>query len=141
SFSKGDIRTLFTGTGLGNGHNLVTVTIEGTLVTGGKIAGTTQVDVVNNGSFSAPTVAPNPLNPEAALTFTTSRQGFVRIGLFDIHGRLVRTLVDEPAMAAGTHETRIDGRGTRGEKLSSGVYFIRGVSGEGVFSRSITILK
>jgi PKD repeat protein len=141
SFSKENLRALFTGTGLGNGHNLVTVTLEASLTTGGIIQGSTQVDVFNSGSFSAPTVAPNPLNPSAVLTYTTSRVGFVRIDLFDIQGRLVRTLVDEPALAAGAHEATIDGRGARGEKLPSGVYFVRGSSNEGEFKQLITILK
>jgi len=141
SWTKDNLRALFSGTGLSNGHNTVTVTLEASLVGGGFLRGTTQVDVVNNGSFTAATVAPNPLNPEATLTFTTSRQGAVRIDLFNIQGRLVRRLVDDPAMAAGLHESIIDGRGSRGEKLPSGVYYIRGTSSEGAFKQLITILK
>jgi PKD repeat protein len=141
SFSKANLRILFSGTGLGNGHNLVTVTIQASLVTGGSLQGTTQVDVVNNGSFTAALVSPNPLNPVSTVTYTTSKPGFVRIDMFDIQGRLVRRIVDEPAMTAGTHEATIDGRGERGEKLPSGVYFIRGTSAEGEFKRIVTILK
>ncbi len=79
--------------------------------------------------------------PVATLTWTTSRAGFARIEMFDIQGRLVRRLVDEPAMAAGAHEATIDGRNQRGESLPSGVYFIRGALSEGAFKRIITILK
>jgi hypothetical protein len=140
SFAKDDLRTLFTGTGLANGHNTVTVTLESNLVGGGRLIGTTQLDVVNNGSFNV-AVSPNPLNPQATLTWTTSRAGFARIEMFDIQGRLVRGLVDEPAMAAGTHEATIDGRTQRGESLPSGVYFIRGTLSEGEFKQIITILK
>jgi PKD domain-containing protein/cadherin-like protein/Big-like domain-containing protein len=140
SFAKDDLRTLFIGTGLADGHNTVTVTLEANLVGGGRLSGTTQLDVVNNGSFSV-AVSPNPLNPQATLTWTTSRAGFARIEMFDIQGRLVRGLVDEPAMAAGAHEATIDGRNQRGESLPSGVYFIRGTLSEGAFKRIITILK
>lgn len=139
TFSKANLRTLFSG--LPNGHNLVTVTIEANLVTGGLLQGTTQVDVVSNGSFVVATVAPNPLNPQATLTYTTSKAGFVRIEMFDIQGRLVRRIVEDPAMAAGTHEATIDGRNQRGEGLPSGVYFIRGTFSEGGFKQLITILK
>ncbi|HYQ90119.1 MAG TPA: PKD domain-containing protein [Candidatus Binatia bacterium] len=141
TFSKENLRTLFTGAGLGNGHNLVTVTIQASLVPGGLILGTTQVDAFNNGSFSAPTVAPNPLNPEATLTFTTSGPGAVKIELYDVGGRLVRTILDEPSLPSGAHEARIDGRGSRGEKLASGIYFVRGVSLEGAFTKTVAILK
>jgi len=141
SFSKDDLRALFSGTGLPSGHNDVVVTLEADLASGGKLGGTTHLDVVNNGSFSVAEVSPNPLNPQATLTYTTSRSGAVRIDLFDIQGRLVRRLVDDPAMAAGAHEAIIDGRGARGETLPSGVYYIRGTSSEGEFKRLITILK
>jgi hypothetical protein len=141
SFSKDDLRTLFSGTGLSNGHNTVTVTLEANLATGGLLRGTTQLDVVNNGSFTSAVVSPNPLNPRATLTYTTTRQGAVRVDLFNIQGRLVRRIVDDPAMAAGTHEAIIDGRGSRGEKLPSGVYYVRGTSSEGEFKQLITILK
>ena len=61
--------------------------------------------------------------------------------MFDIQGRLVRRLVDEPALEAGVQEAKIDGFGPRGEKLPSGVYYIRGVSSEGAFKQLVTILK
>jgi len=141
TFSKENLRTLFSGTGLGNGHNPVTVAIEASLATGGMVQGTTQVDVFSNGSFTAPSVAPNPLNPTATLTFTTTRAGFVKVELYDVGGRLVRTILDEPLLPAGAHETRVEGRGSRGETLASGIYFIRGLSPEGAFTKTIAILK
>ena len=141
TFSKENLRALFSGTGLGNGHNPVTVTVEASLVAGGLLRATTQVDAFNNGSFSPPTVAPNPLNPTATLTFTTSRAGFVKVELYDVSGRLVRTILDEPMLPAGFHEARIEGRGPRGETLASGIYFVRGVLAESEFTKRIAILK
>jgi len=117
------------------------VVLEADLVNGAKIRGVRFVRVVRSGSFASASISPNPLNPEATLTYTTSRVGFVRIDMFDIQGRLVRRLVDAPAMAAGTHEAKIDGRGDRGERLPSGVYYIRGTSSEGEFKHLVTILK
>ena len=57
--------------------------------------------------------------------------------LFDIQGRLVRTIVNESFVPAGAHEATIDGRGQRGEKLASGVYFVRGTTADGVFKNTI----
>jgi hypothetical protein len=111
------------------------------LVNGGKIRGVTYVQVVQAATFGLTSIAPNPLNPEATLTYTTTKQGPVRIDMFDIQGRLVRRLVDAAAMTAGTHDVRIDGRDERGEKLPSGVYYIRGTSSEGAFKHLVTILK
>jgi hypothetical protein len=139
SFSKTNLQTLFAG--LPNGHNIVQVTIEANLVTGGTLQGTTQVDVFNSGSSSAALISPNPMNPEATLTFTTTKPGPVRIDMFDTQGRFVRRLVDAPSMSAGEHEVRIDGRDARGKSLSSGMYFIRGIASGGEFRSTITVLK
>ncbi len=139
SFSNESLQSLFGNRPSGT----YLVIISAGLVNGGKISGVKYVQIVRNGgqSFAAASISPNPLNPEATLTYTTSKQGFVRIDMFDIQGRLARRLVDAPAMAAGTHEAKIDGRGEQGEKLPSGVYFIRGTSPEGTFKHLATILK
>jgi hypothetical protein len=103
------------------------------------ITGVSEVEGVSN--FGAAKVAPNPLNGEARVTYRTTRREPVRIELFDIHGRLVRRIVDEPSLSAGAHQARIDGRGAHGETLPSGVYYIRGTSSEGEFRKLLTILK
>jgi len=141
TFTKGDLRDLFRGTSLANGHNEVTVTLEASLSNGGALSGTTVLDLVNNGRFATATVAPNPLNPVATLTYTILRPGAVRVDLFDIQGRWMRRIVDEPFQAAGIHDATIDGRDAHGAKLPSGVYYIRGTSAEGEFKQLITILK
>jgi hypothetical protein len=70
-------------------------------------------------------VAPNPLNPQATLSFTTSKAGPVLVRLFDLSGRLVRTIADEKSVGAGDHHYVIDGKDQRGMKLPSGVLFYR----------------
>jgi len=42
---------------------------------------------------------------------------------------------------AGVHEVRIEARGSQGEPLASGIYFIRGVFPEREFTKAIAILK
>ena len=139
SFAKADLRTLFAG--LPNGHNLVEVAIEANLATGGILHGTTLVDVLSSGTTSAALISPNPMNPTATLTFTTTRPGSAKVEMFDIGGRLVRTILDERSLAAGVHDVKIEGHGRRGESLASGIYFIRGVSADGEFKQTIAILK
>ena len=58
--------------------------------------------------------------------------GALRIELYDIHGRLVRSLADEPYREAGTFDLTIDGFDARGRRLPSGVYFIRGIATTGL---------
>jgi len=100
-------------------------------------------DVAGNGASgaSAAFVSPNPLNPEAMLTFTTSRPGSAKVDLFDVQDRLVRTILGSADMAAGSHQVKIDGRGQSGQKLAPGVYFVRGTTADGTFKNTIMILK
>jgi hypothetical protein len=140
-FTKANLRILFAG--LPSGHNTVTIHVHGTLTNGSAFGGDDTIDVVSNGSFSVATasVAPNPLNPQSKLYFATSKPGTVKVDMFDLQGRLVRTIQSTTYMTAGDHELTIDGRGQSGEKLASGVYFIRGETADGIFKNMITILK
>jgi hypothetical protein len=68
---------------------------------------------------------PNPFNPTTTIAFDLARDGHVRIKIFDVAGRLVRTLVDEELAAAFNRKVVWNGLGDTGERVSSGVYFYR----------------
>jgi len=67
---------------------------------------------------------PNPFNPAVTIAFDTAGPGRVTLLVFDVAGRLVRTLHDGP-LGAGRHESVWDGRDDRGVAAASGVYFCR----------------
>lgn len=70
------------------------------------------------------TVFPNPFNNETRITFDVPRAGNAKVEVFDVTGRIVETLVDS-RLEAGTHSYKFGG-----DRLASGVYFVRGnVSG------------
>lgn len=48
----------------------------------------------------------------------------VNLGIYDLTGRLIRTLVDEP-QNAGYYQVSWDGKDNAGEKISSGIYLYR----------------
>lgn len=65
------------------------------------------------------------------VTLTQPRSGTLTLQLFNVSGRLVRTLHDGP-MAPGRHEFDIT-RGDAAESpLAGGLYFVRAAGGEGV---------
>jgi len=116
--------------------------VTGSLVTSENFSGTDEVRVIDpTGQLPLASVAPNPLNPEGVLTLRTVKQGPVTVSMFDLHGRLVRRLLDRQILAPGVHEVRIDGRGRRGETLASGVYLYRVESPEGALTGRVVILK
>ncbi|HEX7077713.1 MAG TPA: T9SS type A sorting domain-containing protein [Candidatus Eisenbacteria bacterium] len=137
-FMKSDLRSLFS---LLRGQNVVTVAIAGRLVTGGQIYGTVALGVNAGGGKLAASLYPNPLNPRATLHFTTTRDGFVRVRIYDVHGRMMREVLDRPDLPAGTHEVAIDGGDAAGRPLASGVYFYRIDAREGTTLGRMAIVK
>jgi len=111
-------------------------------MSGAHFSGEVEIDVFGTGGSSlAASVSPNPFNPEGTLSFVTKRPGAMRARLFDMNGRLVRTLADQSSAAAGYHDIRIDGRGENGARLASGVYFFRLETADGQTVGRISILK
>jgi hypothetical protein len=68
--------------------------------------------------------APNPFNPSTTISFGIASPGRVTLSIYDVSGRLVRTLLDEPR-SAGLYRQTWDGRNAGGATVSSGVYFYR----------------
>jgi len=86
-------------------------------------------------------VCPNPMNPEAVISLTTTAPGFLRVRIYDLNGRLMRTVLDEANYPAGDYDVRFDGRNTNGQTLPSGQYFYRVETPLAQGSGSLTILK
>lgn len=67
---------------------------------------------------------PNPFNPHTTLRFDLPVGGSVRLEVYDVRGRRVRSLVDAE-LAPGRHEAVWDGRDQAGRAMASGSYFAR----------------
>ncbi len=67
---------------------------------------------------------PNPFNPTTRIRYELPSRSAVSLAVFDISGRLVRTLVSE-VLNAGSHEVLWDGRNNTDQPASSGIYFYR----------------
>ena len=80
--------------------------------------------------------------PQAAasrILFQTAKGGAVRVDLYDIHGRKVRTVFDG-ALPAGRHDLGVD-RVRGGSHLAPGMYFYRISSPEGEFSGRVALSR
>jgi hypothetical protein len=67
---------------------------------------------------------PNPFVRQTRIAFGLSAPGDADIRVFDLRGRLVRTLVSGP-VAAGEHSLLWTAEDESGLPLSAGVYFLR----------------
>jgi len=72
---------------------------------------------------------PNPFNPTTNIRFGISDLGLVELKIYDINGRLVRTLLNE-TKAPGSYEIQWDGKDHDGNEVASGAYFYRLKAGD-----------
>jgi hypothetical protein len=78
---------------------------------------------------------PNPFNAVTRLAYSLPRAAHVRLTVFDVTGREVRTLVDD-RREGGYHEVFFDGAG-----LPSGLYLVRMESGSFSAVRKLLLVK
>ncbi len=86
-------------------------------------------------AFSLGQNYPNPFNPSTVIEYVLPRSGLVTLEVFDVLGRVVRTLVSG-FQGFGPHSVRFDGTG-----LSSGVYFYRLRSGGFSATKRLIVLR
>jgi hypothetical protein len=83
---------------------------------------------------------PNPFNPQTVIPFEVPAPTRVTVRVFDVRGRLVRTLQDG-VVPAGSASVRWDGRDGRGQPVASGVYFVRMTAGGFSAARKVTLIQ
>ncbi|MCX5801858.1 MAG: T9SS type A sorting domain-containing protein [Candidatus Eisenbacteria bacterium] len=64
---------------------------------------------------------PNPFNPVTRIDFSLNERARVSMMIYDISGKLIRTLVNETA-SAGTHYATWNGEDESGRAVASGIY-------------------
>ena len=67
---------------------------------------------------------PNPFNPLTRMEFSLGARSLVLLKVYDVSGKVVRTLVDED-LRAGVHSAVWDGNDDGGRPVASGVYVTR----------------
>jgi photosystem II stability/assembly factor-like uncharacterized protein len=86
------------------------------------------------------TASPNPFNPTTSIAYDLPAEADVTLRIYDVSGRLVRTLVDA-RQPAGPHSIMWDGRTDAGRPLASGVYLSELRAGEDARRGKLALLK
>jgi hypothetical protein len=85
--------------------------------------------------------SPNPAHARATLAFSLpGGTDGVRLRIYDVAGRLVQDLLDQP-LAAGRHVIIWDGRGPDGIAVHSGLYFCRLTTPSGTKTASVLMVR
>jgi hypothetical protein len=88
---------------------------------------------------------PNPFNPTTIISYALPKGDRVTLRLYDLLGRVVKTLVDD-SQDAGIYEVRFSATGgsaSGGEasSIASGVYFYRLQAGSFVQTKKMLVVK
>lgn len=84
--------------------------------------------------------APNPFRRETTIAFDLPQSAPARVGVYNVSGALVRTLLDG-SLAAGPHAVSWEGRDDRGVDVAQGVYVLRLESGSNVATRKVVLTR
>ncbi len=68
-------------------------------------------------------IHPNPMNPKTEISFTIGQSSQVRVAVYDLAGRLVKT-IHEGDLPAGANTLSWNGTTGKGTRASSGIYFV-----------------
>lgn len=88
----------------------------------GLVTGVTMDPVSVPTAFELSQNYPNPFNPTTEIRFALPKASNVKLVVYDIIGRVVKTLVDQ-RLDAGGHRAMWSGRDESGKTVASGVYF------------------
>ena len=83
---------------------------------------------------------PNPFDRATNVVLSLAQAGRADVGVFDVAGRLVRTL-HEGMMSAGQHTLTWDGRDDAGRRLGAGVYLVRFSAGGRIETRTVRLVR
>ena len=84
---------------------------------------------------------PNPFNPTARIAYSIREAGHVTIEVYNIAGKVVRTLLESELDAGTTGFVMWDGTDDTGAKCSSGVYFYRMIAPGFIATQKMVMLK
>jgi len=85
-------------------------------------------------------VFPNPFNPQISVRFELLTRSRATVAVYDLGGRLVRTLFDD-VHAAGPHTLVWDGRDRSGRATASGTYFVRLQTAVGDATQKVSLVR
>jgi hypothetical protein len=83
---------------------------------------------------------PNPFNPQTVIRFAVPSPQQVDLGVFDLHGRRVVTLVSG-MLPAGQHAVTWTGRDGQGRLVGSGLYVYRLAAAGRILTNKMLLLK
>lgn len=99
-----------------------------------------ELDAQPSAQFSLEQNYPNPFNSSTRIQVNLSENVKLNLGVYDALGKLQATLINKE-MGSGSYEVTWNGSNADGEKLGSGVYFIRMQAGNYVAAKRMLLAR
>ncbi|MCK4250062.1 T9SS type A sorting domain-containing protein [candidate division WOR-3 bacterium] len=90
--------------------------------------------------FALGQIAPNPMRKNAMIEYQLAAAEMVCLKIYNVLGQLVTTLVNRYEQA-GTHQVSWNSRDARGNRVASGVYFLKFDAGDYSATQKLLLLK
>jgi aminopeptidase N len=84
---------------------------------------------------------PNPFNHETTISFYLPQPTKVNLEIYDISGRLVRSLIEGDQKSSGPHVYKWDGRNQSGQFVASALYFCRLRTDDTSTSKKLVLIR
>lgn len=84
---------------------------------------------------------PNPFNPFTTIEFDLAQAGHVTLGIFDVAGRRVQTLIDAQMKAGRGYRVVWNGHDAAGRLVPSGMYLYRLMAPDRTEVRKMVVLR
>ena len=84
---------------------------------------------------------PNPFNPETQIRFSIGSEENVKLVIYDMMGRQVRTLINGSSFRSGFHVVNWNGLDNEGHTLPTGMYIYRIKAGDYIADKKMLMLK
>ena len=110
-------------------RSITTISLSGALITGVGSRSTVPSEPVLSQNY------PNPFNPSTTIDYSLAKESFVQLGVYDVLGREIRTILREKE-SAGKHTVHFDA-----SDLNSGIYFYRITADGLVRSNKMVLIK
>lgn len=98
-------------------------------------------DPLGDGRLALERSFPNPFGSRTEVRFVLPGPSSVSLDIYNVSGRLVRSLISERRMPAGHHLTRWDGRNEHGVGMPSGIYFCRLKTSDGAVTEKMVLVR
>ncbi len=85
-------------------------------------------------------VIPNPFNPATRIHFDLIHSAIVKINIYDVAGRKVRSLMNQK-LSEGPHAISWDGKDNAGGAVASGVYFAKLTAGRNSITTRLVLIR